>query len=525
MNAEPVTTAALCRLFAKVLNLDSIRPDTDFYMAGGHSLAALELAVAIEAESGLRVGVVDILDCPTPQALAARLGLPGRGTAAAAPPASAGAVVGGLGHEGRWLWLERQRTGLLSDAYSVSCLLDGHGDVDPDGFARAVAVAVRQHPALCCVIREVDGEPRVDMVEPRGFFDVLRSPEHDIERLAAVAFDPAVGPLLRIRLLLGSGPSWQVLIVADHLVCDGRSLEILARDIVDAYGATARDYPDAPIPDAVAAPAAPARVTESARKAALDYWLDRLTPPPPTLPLPVAAPREGPVGSASALVTRDVPAAAVLALAKAGHPSLFVPAAAAVVRTLTNLAGLRDVCVGTAVDRRARTGTEGVVGCLVTTVPVRVRVPVANHPDALMAAVSAAAAEAVDHCDVSFDEIVAAVNPPRPPGRTPLFDVWVAVFPPVDAPSAGPGGIALHGSSLPVRSAVFELSFQFVRHAAGMRLALLYDATRYDQDTVDRIADRTVAAMVAITDGVEADGDGAALEPAPTLFSGFRLEA
>lgn len=521
MNAEPVTTGALCRLFAKVLDLDSVRPDTDFYLAGGHSLAALDLAVAIEAESGLRVRVVDILECSTPEALAARLRVPDR-VAADVPLESAG---GGLGNEARWLWLERQRTGLLSDAYSVSCLLDGHGDVDPARFARAAAVAVQRHPALCSVILEVDGEPQATVVEPQGFFDVLRAPEHDIERLAAVAFDPAVAPLLRIRLLLGSGASWQVLIVADHLVCDGRSLEILARDIVDAYGVAARGYADAPIPDAVATPAGPARVVESARQAALDYWLDRLTPPPPTLPLPVAGPRDEPVGTASALVTRDVPAAAVRALARAGHPSSFVPTAAAVVRTLADLTGLRDVCVGTAVDRRARTGAEGVVGCLVTTVPVRVQVPAASGPHALMAAVSAAAAEAVDHCDVSFDEIVAAANPPRPPGRTPLFDVWVAVFAPVDAPSAGPGGIALHGSPLPVRSAVFELSFQFVRHATGMRLALLYDAARYDRGTVERIADSAVATLVAIADGVEADGVSAAPEPAPTLFSGFRMEA
>ncbi|WP_154697689.1 condensation domain-containing protein [Lentzea guizhouensis] len=510
MNAEPVSTGALCRLFAKVLDLDSVRPDTDFYLAGGHSLAALELAVAIEAESGLRVGVVDILECSTPEALAARLRVPARVAAADAPIESAGAVEGRLGHEARWLWLERQRTGLFSDAYSVSCLLDGHGEVDADRFASAVAVAVRRHPALCSTIFEFNGEPRAKVVEPQGFFEVLRGPEHDVEQLAAVAFDPAVGPLLRIRLLLGTEANWQVLIVADHLVCDGRSLEILARDIVDAYGAGTQVHADAPARGAVAAAA---RVPESARQAALDYWLDRLTPPPPTLPLPVDGPRDEPVGAASALVTRDVPPRPCGA--GPGRPPVVVRA-----RT----PGSADVR-GTAVDRRARTGAEGVVGCLVTTVPVRVQVPAADRPHALMAAVSAAAAEAVDHCDVSFDEIVAAANPPRPPGRTPLFDVWVAVFGPVDAPSADLGGIALHGSSLPVRSAVFELSFQFVRHATGMRLALVHDATRYDRGTVERIADRAVAALVAMADDVEPHGAGGAPALTPALFSGFRMEA
>lgn len=547
---DTIVADLLAPLFATVLGLASAEPETDFYLAGGHSLAALDLAVAIEAETGLRVGVTDILECPTPMTLAARLASSGRATKvrpgnsqtadlvagtpavtisdpAAGPSTTAPAFTAPLDREARWLWLERQRSGRLSDAYTVSCLLEGQGKIDPRLFATAVAAAVGLHPALHCVVHEIRGEPIAVQTGPPAIADVLEvetAAEHDIEALPAIVFDPAIGPLIRVRLLL-EPEAWQVQISADHLVCDGRSLELLAYDIVEAYNRPGVRGPR------VARQQQPATADSD-----LDYWRDRMVPAPPALPLPVSAPRAGVVGETSATVSLNVPAGSVDALIHSGHAALFVPAAAAVARVLADLTGLRDVCLGTAVDRRARNGAQSRVGCLVTTVPLRILVPPTNDNHRLVAEVAAASAGAVDHSAVSFDEIVAAVDPPRTPGRTPLFDVWVAVFPTLDAPASVPDGIALHGSPLPVRTAVFELSFQFVRHSSGLNLHLLYDLARYSSDTAARIATRVVAMLVQLADDLAGGGIVASPGPGPEqdlsrdaaapppLFAGFRLE-
>ncbi|WP_251094779.1 amino acid adenylation domain-containing protein [Streptomyces sp. Caat 7-52] len=56
----------LCALFAEVLGLPDVHPDTDFFTAGGHSLTALRLA------SKARIPLTALFAAPTPARLAAR---------------------------------------------------------------------------------------------------------------------------------------------------------------------------------------------------------------------------------------------------------------------------------------------------------------------------------------------------------------------------------------------------------------------------------------------------------------------
>ncbi|MEV0786650.1 amino acid adenylation domain-containing protein [Streptomyces sp. NPDC050423] len=73
----------LCALFGTVLGVPAVGPDTDFFLAGGHSLTALRLKSKIETVLGVRIPLSALFDAPTPAALAARLDAPvsGKGPA------------------------------------------------------------------------------------------------------------------------------------------------------------------------------------------------------------------------------------------------------------------------------------------------------------------------------------------------------------------------------------------------------------------------------------------------------------
>lgn len=72
----PALLAEVAALMAGVLGLEAIDPDADFRDLGGHSLAALRLAGAIETRFARRTRTTDLYRHPTARALAAHLAAP-----------------------------------------------------------------------------------------------------------------------------------------------------------------------------------------------------------------------------------------------------------------------------------------------------------------------------------------------------------------------------------------------------------------------------------------------------------------
>lgn len=67
----------LCALFADVLGMPDVHPDTDFFAAGGHSLTALRLTSKARAALDTPVPLALLFAAPTPGALASRLAASG----------------------------------------------------------------------------------------------------------------------------------------------------------------------------------------------------------------------------------------------------------------------------------------------------------------------------------------------------------------------------------------------------------------------------------------------------------------
>jgi acyl carrier protein len=66
-------TELLRRLFAQLLERETVGPDETFFAAGGHSLLVIELLARIEEVFGIALKAGEVFEAPTPARLAAHL--------------------------------------------------------------------------------------------------------------------------------------------------------------------------------------------------------------------------------------------------------------------------------------------------------------------------------------------------------------------------------------------------------------------------------------------------------------------
>jgi hypothetical protein len=56
---------AVCRLFAELVGVDTVRPDEDFFDIGGHSLLAAEAVGTLRRQYNVTLRLPDFLEDPT----------------------------------------------------------------------------------------------------------------------------------------------------------------------------------------------------------------------------------------------------------------------------------------------------------------------------------------------------------------------------------------------------------------------------------------------------------------------------
>jgi acyl carrier protein len=65
MGADHRQTSDLDALWKRVLHVDEVRPDDDFFGSGGHSLQAVRLVELLSTECGIEISMSDIFENST----------------------------------------------------------------------------------------------------------------------------------------------------------------------------------------------------------------------------------------------------------------------------------------------------------------------------------------------------------------------------------------------------------------------------------------------------------------------------
>jgi amino acid adenylation domain-containing protein len=423
------------------------------------------------------------------------------------------------------LWFLEQ-LGNLGGSYHVDRRLRLVGELDRAALVRALDRLVARHETLRTTFAVVDGEPeqRIAPAETSRFHLLeqdLRAeadPEAALRAVTAAEtsapFDLAVGPLIRGRLVRMADEEHVLLLTMHHIVSDGWSMGVLARELTALYAAYRAGEAD-PLPplalqyaDYAAWQRRGVEGEELQRQAA--YWRETLQGAPELLALPTDRPRPARPDHAGEVIGVELDAGLterVETLSRRHGATLFATLTAAWVAVLSRLANQRDIVVGTPTANRNREEIEGLVGFFVNTLALRFDVAGSATVAELIGQVKARTLAGQQNQDIPFEQVVELAQPVRSLSHTPLFQV---VFAWQNVPRA-----RLELPGLRVQSihrghegmAKFDLSLTLGEKDGRIDGVLLYATALFDRATAERYVAyfrRVVEQMVA-DDGVRVE--------------------
>ncbi len=206
---------------------------------------------------------------------------------------------------------------------------------------------------------------------------------------------------------------------------------------------------------------APAAGRELARD--LEFWKGTLAGTP-SLDLPTDRPRPSAMsyrGGTFDFVLEAGTAAAVRQLAAAQGATLFTTLLSVFSMLLGRLGGQTDIVVGTPIANRTHLATESMPGQFANTLVLRI--DTGGDPDftSLVRRTTDAALAAYAHQELPFEILIDALNVPRDPSRTPLFQVFFILQNAHDRIRFAAPGLAARPLPFDYGMAKFDLTLSF----------------------------------------------------------------
>ncbi|HEX6342483.1 amino acid adenylation domain-containing protein [Umezawaea sp.] len=344
------TERVLAEVWSGLLGVSDVGVDDNFFDLGGDSILGLQV-VARAREAGIHLTARQTLLRHTVAELAAEADAAGT----AAPVHEQGPVVGDVPVTPiqRWFFEELEPS---ADRFCQSVFLALADDVDTEALRTAVAALPVHHDALRLRFTRDGGGWRQHNAAPDGA-DVLQvvdlsdvDDEDAAVRAATTAaqtgFDLEHGPLLRVLLFTGRSP--RLFLVAHHLVVDGVSMRVLLADLDLGYQRARRGEPVDLGPKTTSFREWAHRLRDHVAAGGLDHELERWTAPVEVVPLPVDGTGENTVGSMRTVTVRldaGTTAAVLRQVPEVYRTQVNDVLLSAVGRVLADWAGSRSVLV------------------------------------------------------------------------------------------------------------------------------------------------------------------------------------
>jgi len=532
-------------VWAEVLGHSNFGITDNFFLVGGHSLAAARLVARIAQTTGHAPPLAALFQNPSIAALASVLLSSGVTPENSAPSPALTAIAAAEPLIGEWpqgcqafpasyaqarLWFLHQLQRDLT-AYHLPALWRLSGPLDHEALAQALTDLITRHPTLRTSF-QLHGSEVLQLIHPPRPFQLeieslgVRDPEAVIQAWLQqednTPFDLASGLLLRARLLAISEQEHLLLINHHHIASDGWSLSVLTRDLTALYNAhrngRAPNLPSLPVQYQDAAVWQRQGLHGDRLQTLNTYWIQQLTGLEP-LELPTDHPRPASPSYEGALLSfqiSDALLAPFQALCHSEGATLQMGLLALLALLLHRTSRQDDFAIAVPIWGRNHPDLEQLIGFFVNTLPIRTYVSPHLSFRQLLAQVRDTSINAYDHQELPFEQIVDALQPQRDTSRNPLAQVMMQLIELPDHAANNLEGLEVETLTASDHAARFDLEFFLHREqAGGINVNLAYATDLFCADRIERLASHLLTLLASATQAPDTPAASLNLLPEP----------
>ena len=517
VSVEPRTPieASLCFIWAEVLGIEKVGVNDNFFELGGTSLIATQIASRVEDFFHVELPLSILFETPTVANLASliekkelqeKLNISGpilRVDHSLPTPCS-------FAQERMWFLYQLDPT---SSAYNLPLAVHLIGPLDVGVMRTSFYKILDRHDSLRTSFIQVEDQPfqvvhplRPDFIEDiYEFIDLIDEPVDKREELAKQfvsdearkPFDLSAGIPIRLKLIRKAESEHILIINLHHIIGDAWSINQLVREFLIHYNGltsgTPVSLPELPVQYIDYSAWQRQYFSNGALKKDISYWRHQLREVP-VLELPADHPRPDVQTYHGAVEILEIDKdllEKLKRLSRKNEVTLFMVLLAGFAILLHRYTGMEDLAIGVPVANRNRLETEQLIGVLVNTIVMRLKLDGDPTFKQLLQMVRRTSLEAYDHQELPFSKLISELRPVRDTGHSPITQVLFNLID-VQTPPLNLNGLEIETMQIDRKGAQFDLTLSVTDISTEHSIAIEYNTDLFEKATIVRMMDHFV---------------------------------